>query len=75
MAMTAAGMAEAILAELTSVYPEMATITGSARTETLRYYQAISQAIIGYVAANAVILPGSFNVPGAWAVIGAGNIT
>jgi len=75
MAMTATGMAEAIFAELTTAYPEMANVPEAGRTETVKYYQVVSQAIIDYVKANADVLPGSFNVPSVGAVVGTGAIT
>ena len=36
---------------------------------------AIANAVVAHITANAVVLPGSFNVPGVGTVVGQGTIT
>jgi len=66
MAMTDNGMAEAICSEIESSYGVV--FTGDAKTETMKYFTAISKAVIDYVKDNAEVIPGTF-------ANSAGNVT
>jgi len=72
MAMTPAGMAEMICSEIEASYG--VTFSGDAKTETLKYFAAISKGVIDYVKANAEVLPGTF-ANSAGNVAGKGKIT
>ena len=65
MAMTPEGMAEAIIAGMEAGYRPLAE---EERPPSVQYYQIITKAIIDYIKANAVVLPGTFTNSG-------GNVT
>ena len=71
MAMTAAGMAEAIIAGMEAGYRPL---TDEERGPSVEYYQIITKAIIDYIVANAEVLPGTF-ANSAGSVTGIGKIT
>lgn len=75
MAMSSSDMANAIYAEMKSVYWPGIDLPPDAEAETKKYYKTLATAIIEYVKNNADILPGTFAVPSAGNVVGMGKVT